>query len=167
MHWFIAHLISYYSKNKKFGLDLGCGFRHWKEFFQCNHIGIDLNTRLAQPDFFGSAQNIPFKSDSFDFLCCITVLPYVKNIDKAIREIKRVMKTEAIAVIIVQNPRGMNLNKNENLTNRFTMKTLNQKLFSYGFRSIRHKNLKTFFYSTYYDLTSLYAFAIVQKTISS
>ena len=77
------------------------------------------------------------------------------------------MKTEAIAVIIVQNPRGMNLNKNENLTNRFTMKTLNQKLFSYGFRSIRHKNLKTFFYSTYYDLTSVYAFAIVQKPISS
>lgn len=32
-HWFIAHLISYYSTEKKFGLDLGCGQRNWKEFF--------------------------------------------------------------------------------------------------------------------------------------
>jgi len=168
-HWFIAHLISHYSTDKKLGLDLGCGQRNWKEFFQCDHIGLDLpiklqNQKHERPDIAGTIVNIPFVSNSFDFISCITVLPYVENIDYAFREIYRVMKPNGIAVIIVQNPRGMKLHeKTQNYINRFTMKTLKQRLVSYGFKSIRHKNLKTLFYSTYFDFTSVYAFAIVQK----
>jgi ubiquinone/menaquinone biosynthesis C-methylase UbiE len=168
-HWFIAFLVSNYSKKKKMGLDLGSGRRNWKEFFQCNHIGLDLPNKLnnkikERPDISGTIVELPFVNDSFDFISCITVLPYVENVDRAFREIYRVMKPNGIALIIVQNPRGIKLHENtQNYINKFTMKTLNQRLTSYGFKSIRHKNIKSFFYSIYFDLTSVYAFAVVQK----
>ena len=168
-HWFIAFLVSNYSKKKKIGLDLGSGQRNWKEFFQCDHIGLDLpiklhNKKEERPDISGTIVELPFVNNSFDFISCITVLPYVKNVDNAFREIYRVMKPNGVAIIIIQNPRGIKLHeKTQNYINKFTMKTLTKKLIFYGFKSIRHKNLKTFFYSTYFNFTSVYAFAIVKK----
>ncbi|MEO9277733.1 MAG: class I SAM-dependent methyltransferase [Nitrososphaera sp.] len=156
-----------YSSGKKLGLDLGSGYRNWDEFFKCDYIAFDLPSQINQekqkrPDVCGNAVCLPFKNDTFDFLSCYSVLPYIKNLDVVFKEMYRVMKPYSVAVIIVQNPRGMKLNKEVNFTNCLDTKKLNKLLRSYGFKSIKHHNLKVYFYSTYYDLTSVYAYAIVQ-----
>ena len=166
-HWFTSFLTQKYSIGKSLGLDLGSGYRNWHEFFCCKYIAFDLPSKMKQekqkrPDICGTATALPFKDDAFDFLTCYSVFPYVVNLDKCITEIHRVMKTTGIAVIIVQNPRGMSINKEEYFENPLNSKQLHVKLHAHGFRSVKHKSLKVYFYSTYYNLTSVYAYAIVQ-----
>ena len=48
IHWFTRYLTEYYSKNKKIGLDIGCGKRPYDKYFQCNYIGMDLPPNLAK-----------------------------------------------------------------------------------------------------------------------
>ncbi|OLC93318.1 MAG: hypothetical protein AUI92_03165 [Thaumarchaeota archaeon 13_1_40CM_3_38_6] len=167
-HWFTSFLTRNYSSGKKLGLDLGSGYRNWHEFFNCNYVAFDLPSQINQekenrPDVCGNAICLPFKDDAFDFLSCYSVLPYVENLDRVFKEIYRVMKPCGIAVIIVQNPRGMKLNKEVDFVNCLDEKKLNKLLHSYGFKSIKYHNLKVYFYSTYYNLTSVYAYAIVQS----
>lgn len=165
-HWFTAYLTSYYSEGKKLGLDVGSGYKNWHEFFKCEYLAFDLPLGLKQlketrPDVYATACSIPFKDNTFDFLSCYSVLPQVDNVDLALDEMYRVMKPNSTAVFVVQNPRAMKLNKDQKFINKFNSNSLHQKLYSHNFRSIKHKNLKAFFYSTYYDKTSLYAYAIV------
>jgi len=166
-HRFIAFLSSYYSARKKMGLDSGCGYRNWNEFYKCECIGFDLpltlqNKKDQRPDICGTAHYLPFKDNSFDFLACYTTLPYISDVDSVLQEMYRVMRPKSVAVIIVQNPRGLALHEEQQYANRFDSKKLHKKLFSHGFKSIKHKNPKVFFYSAFYDLTSVYAFAIVE-----
>lgn len=166
-HWFTSFLTQKYSTGQKLGLDLGSGYRNWHEFFRCEYVAFDLPSKMKQekqkrPDVCGTATVLPFKDDVFDFLTCYSVFPYIVNLDAALKEIYRIMKPSGIAVIIIQNPRGMSINKEEYFENRLNSKQLHEKLHSHGFRSIKHKNLKVYFYSLYYNLTSVYAYAIVQ-----
>ncbi len=165
-HWFTSFLTSHYSRGKKLGLDLGSGYRNWHEFFQCDYVALDLPVKINQekknrPDVCGNAMRLPFKDDTFDFLSCYSVLPYVENLNLVFNEVHRVMKPDGVAVFIVQNPRGMKLNE-VNFVNCLSEGKLNKLLQLNGFKSIRHRNLKVYFYSIYYNLTSVYAYAIVQ-----
>ena len=166
-HWFTSFLTRKYSREKKLGLDLGSGYRNWHEFFQCDYIAFDLPIQLKQekekrPDVCGNAMYLPFKDGVFDFLSCYSVLPYVENLDLLFKEVHRVMKPSGVAIFIVQNPRGMKLNKEVNFVNCLSDRKLNLLLYSHGFSSIKHHNLKVYFYSTYYNFTSVYAYAIVK-----
>lgn len=167
-HWFHSFLTQHYSSGKKLGLDLGSGKRNWQEFVKCECIGLDLPTELKnkkneQPDVCATALNLPFKSNTFDFLFSYSAFPYIEGTERVFDEMYRVMKPNSTAVIIIQNLRGIKLHENEqNYANKFDSRTLHKKLFSHGFRSIKHKNLKVLFYSTYYNLTSVYAYAIIE-----
>lgn len=149
------------------GLDVGSGNRNWKEFCKCDCIGIDLpltlkNPKENLPDVCGSAVSLPFRDNSFDFLSCYSVLSYVEDLDGSLQEIHRVLKSNGFAVIIVVNPRGMALHKEVYWKNRLNSEKLHKKLFLNGFKSIKHRNPKALLYSIYYNLTSVYAYAIVQ-----
>ena len=165
-HWFTAYLTSYYSKGKTLGLDVGSGYRNWHEFFQCKYLAVDLPSKLNQvkskrPDVSCTSCYLPFKDNSFDFLSCYSVIPEIINIDLALEEMKRVLKPNGIAIFIVQNLRAMKLNK-QNFVNQFDSKMLNNKLQSHNFKSIKHKNFQTLLFSHYYNVTSLYQYAIVK-----
>ncbi len=165
-HWFTRYLSSCYSSGKKLGLDLGCGHRGWSKYYNCSCIGLDLPTTLKypifeRPDVCGNVTKLPFKENSFDFVACYSVIPYVEKIDDFFIELFRVMKPDGIAVIIIQNLRGLALNKQQKYANQFDSKTLHKKLADHGFKSIKHYNMKTLFYSIYYNMTSVYAYAIV------
>ena len=166
-HKFTSYLTEYYSQNKKFGLDIGCKKRPYDDLYSCKYIGIDIPsdnpvTNPTFPDIYSSGEFLPFNDDTFDFITCYSVIPYVKNVGNLFNEMYRVMKSSGVAVVIIMNLKGLSLQPNTHFVNRFNSNQLHQELNRHGFKSIKHHNPKTFFLSTYYDKTSVYAYAIVQ-----
>jgi len=98
-------------------LDIGCGnARNLKPFiekgFECT--GIDSSKELitiAKEQVHdakllqATATKLPFPDKSFDYVICLAVLHHLKPKDheKAVKEIKRVLKPEGIAAIAVWN----------------------------------------------------------------
>jgi len=82
-------------------------------------------------------------------------------VDKFFEEMFRVMKSLGVAVIIIMNLKGLALQPKTNFEHKLNSNELHNKLKQHGFKSIKHKNPKVFFLSTYYDMTSVYAYAIV------
>ncbi len=167
-HWFTVYLTEHYSKNKKLGLDIGCKTKPYENNYKCACIGLDLPSDIFQnnsskPDIYGTGDTLPFPDNSFDFITCYSVVPYVKNIDRFFSEMNRVVKPSGTSVIIIMNLRGLNLQPQTKFENRFNSTQLHKKLKQNGFESIKFKNPKAFLLSTYYDFTSVYAYAIVKS----
>jgi ubiquinone/menaquinone biosynthesis C-methylase UbiE len=166
-HWFTTYLTDFYSKNKKIGLDIGCGKQPYKEIYNCHYTGIDIpsiqmNDAKNKPNFFAIGENLPFKDKTFDFISCYSVIPYVENINKFLNELYRVSKNDCIAVITIMNLRSLSQDPDTNYPNKFSSKELTKKLEEHGFKSIKYKNPKTLFWSTYFNSTSVYSYAIVK-----
>ena len=166
-HKFTSYLTKHYSTKKQLGLDIGCRQRPYDDLYQCKYIGIDLPSSVSyadniKPDIFATGEFLPFKDDTFDFVSCYSVVPYVKNVDGFFDEMYRIMQSTGIAVIIIMNIKGLNLQPETNFEQRYSSKDLQEKLNAHNFISIKHKNPKTFFLSTYYDKMSVYAYAIVK-----
>lgn len=89
------------------------------------------------------------------------MIPYVKNVDHLFGEMYRVLKSKGIALIIIMNLRGLSLHPDTDFKNRYSRANLNQKLKEHNFKSIIERNIKAWFWSRYYDLTSVYAYAVV------
>ena len=70
-------------------LDIGCGGRKLPYF-----IGIDIDKK-SDADVICDVHNLPFKDKSVDFIFANGIFCYV-NADKAISEIKRVLKGKFI-----------------------------------------------------------------------
>jgi len=165
-HWFTTYLIDNYSKNKKIGLDIGCGKKPYREIYNCQYVGIDLPSQQSnyniEPDFFALGENLPFADNSFDFISCLSVIPYVKNIDKFLDDMHRIIQNNGIAVITIMNLKALAKDPTGDYPNKFSTKQLEQKLSEHGFKSIKTKNLKALCWSTYFDRTSVYSYAIVK-----
>ena len=77
-------------------LDIGCGTGISSDF-DCFVIGIDPSTELLKLNkngikVLGTAENIPFKDNSFDYVISVTAIHNFKNIENSINEMKRVGK---------------------------------------------------------------------------
>lgn len=102
-------------------LDVGCGsggyinLSYYKELEKEYRIyGIDfleeniisIKKRYPGGSFrVGDVHNLPFKDNSFDAILARHVLEHVYNIEKTIREIKRVCKKNALLFVAVPHPR--------------------------------------------------------------
>ena len=64
----------------------------------------------------GDISNLPFKDNSFDLILCINVLEHIRDYKKALMEIKRVLKPDATAIIVVVNKESL---INEDIFNDF------------------------------------------------
>lgn len=163
-HWFHSYLLQHYSKDKNLALDVGCAMRPYHEDYKCEYIGLDLSTRpyeSLKPDIFAEGSKLPFQDYKFDLLVSYAVIPYVKNVDNLLEEMHRVLKPKGIAVIIIMNLRGLALHPDTEFQNRYSLSKLNQKLKEHRFKSIIEKNIKAWFWSKYFDRTSVYAYAVV------
>ena len=73
----------------------------------------------------------------------------------------RVLIPNGIALIIIMNLRGLALQPQTFFWNRYDSRLLNKKLKEHRFRSIVKKNLKALVWSKWFDMTSVYAYAVM------
>ncbi len=102
------------NKNTKI-LDIGCGTGISSEF-DCYVVGIDSSIELLKQNknngkFLGIAEALPFKDDSFDYVISITAIHNFKDINKAIKEMKRVCNGRFVFTVL-RNSNRFNFIKN-------------------------------------------------------
>lgn len=166
-HWFTTYLTDHYSKNKKFGLDIGCKTRPYQDVFNCKYVGLDLPSEIfkngvKKPDIFGTGEFLPFSNNTFDFITCFSVIPYVEHIDRFLNEMFRIIKPSGTVVITIMNLKALARDPKGYYPNKFSSRQLHKKLGEHGFESIKTKNPKALVWSTYFDLTSVYSYAIIK-----
>lgn len=82
-------------------LDIGCGDGMVKRLLpNCQVIGIDVEPAYTGA-LRGSAENLPFRENRFDIVTCFDVIEHVPDQEKAIQEIKRVLKPGGLACLTV------------------------------------------------------------------
>lgn len=81
-------------------LDIGCGIKPYRDLFNsASYIGIDIedgghSNQAKTVDKFYNGVDIPYPDGSFNIVICTEVLEHVKEPEKLLNEIKRVLKTE-------------------------------------------------------------------------
>lgn len=79
-------------------LDVGCGTGHYLDLFKCNVTGIDPSEELIKQYrgdanlIVGRAEKLPFQDDEFDIVISITAIHNFEDIEKGLREMRRVGK---------------------------------------------------------------------------
>jgi len=76
-------------------LDIGCGLKKREGF-----LGIDI-VRTESVDIIAKVENLPFKDSSVDVIYTRHTLEHVDDFEKAVKEMWRVFKPNAIIEIIV------------------------------------------------------------------
>lgn len=157
-HWFIAHLIGKYTKNRKLGLDIGIGHDNWAEFKKCEMIGIDRKEESKAEIIIDLEKPLPIRNDSFDVVIAINSFNYVENSRQLLNEVNRILKTDGVLVCVIDN---------ENSTSQpyiWQQRYLDRLLRVTGFHSILSNNLKDRLYAWWYNKSSVYGFAVVKKS---
>jgi SAM-dependent methyltransferase len=88
-------------------LDIGCGTKPYKNYIAyARYIGIDgaVNVR---PDAQARSEELPFKTGYFDGVMCTEVLEHLKEPEKCVSEIHRVLKTGGYVYITVPQSWGL------------------------------------------------------------
>jgi len=100
--------------NKKL-LDIGCGAGHFLAFVKglVEPYGIDLSSvavQMAQELLreeahlhCGSAESLPYRDEYFDFVTCLGSLEHFLDMQAALKEMRRVAKTDGKILIYVPN----------------------------------------------------------------
>ena len=112
-------------------LDIGCGTGISTNFFNCKTYGIDPCKEMINQGKTnlkcGEAENIPFKDHFFDIILSITAVHHFKDLEKAIKEIKRIAKPNVqIAISIMKKARSFRKLK-ELLIKEFNLKEYNEE----------------------------------------
>lgn len=96
-------------------LDLGCGTGFVTKLLPGIVVGCDSSRKMLEQcpssvrTVYCKAESLPFKDDSFDTVFSLTVLQDVKDISKAVNEIRRVLKTSGNIIISVLDKKKVNL----------------------------------------------------------
>lgn len=129
--WVLAKLIRPRPQHRL--LDIGCGTGLSMEPYKCRKIGIDPSKGLLKqnpyPSKLASAESLPFKTNKFDYITCVTAIHNFKDIKKALDEIRRVAKPDAkmIITILKKSPKAKKIESL--LKKRFKIiKKINQKV---------------------------------------
>ncbi|MBG55779.1 MAG: hypothetical protein CL935_01445 [Deltaproteobacteria bacterium] len=96
---------------KLFGIDINLDMiRHANK--RCKNL---RNTKFSE----ANADNLPFKKEFFDAVCCTQVLLYVNDVPNVLREIKRILKPKGRIIIVETDWRGVVINSNyDSITSR-------------------------------------------------
>jgi len=101
-------------------LDVGCGTGLSAKVFDCDITGIDPAEKLLEQAPFkkikAKAESLPFKDNEFDVVIAITSIHNFDNIEKGLKEIKRVGKDQfALTVLKKAKNKQEILKKIENI----------------------------------------------------
>ncbi len=142
-------------------LDIGCGpgaivnIGYYNKFKDTQIYGIDnlkknigrIKKRFPQGVFnYSAAEKLPFKDNYFDYILARHVLEHVDDIDKTLREIKRVTKNGATIMIAVPHEKMENvlksldphyLGEGHHHQRMFTQKVIIDLLKKHGFKIIK------------------------------
>jgi len=120
----IKHFIP---KNKK-GLEVGVGTGRFAGRLGIKY-GIEPSKQMAKiaiqrgiKVFKGVAEKLPFEDESFEFLLFVTTFCFIRNVSKALKEARRVLKRNGFIVI------GF-LDKSSELGKEFLKKRKNSKFY--------------------------------------
>ncbi len=102
-------------KNKRV-LDLGCGTGIYTKILKrlgAKVFGVDISPKMLEiaksevkgVEFkLGSVYSLPYKSNYFDIVLASLVVHYFENLDKAFKEINRVLKKNGVFIFSTDNP---------------------------------------------------------------
>ncbi len=83
-------------------LDVGCG-TGLSKILGCKLVGIDSSEELIKqapfPAIRGAAENLPFDDKTFDAVVSVTAVHNFQNPEKALKEMKRVLKGNGKAAV--------------------------------------------------------------------
>jgi len=136
-------------------LDVGCGIGEFLQLYQ-NTYGIETNKYIINHCrknglrvYYGSALNIPFKENTFDGVFCSNVLEHLEKPEKAISEMKRVLKKRGILLIIVPTKKGYKKDPTHvkywdeknliNLLKKFNFRIKKISYFPFSLKFLRHR----------------------------
>ena len=80
-------------------LDVGCGEKPYKGFFQepNSYVGIDRRAKTADVKSIG--EFLPFVDSSFDTVLCTQVLEHVENSEKVLSEFNRILEDNGVLIL--------------------------------------------------------------------
>jgi ubiquinone/menaquinone biosynthesis C-methylase UbiE len=90
-------------------LDVGCGTglsSDWK----CNVVGVDpsfgLVTQGKGNRVQGFGEHLPFQDSSFDYIICVTALGNFSDVEKGLKEMKRVGKGKVVVSFLKRSSKS-------------------------------------------------------------
>ena len=93
-------------------LDIGCGTGISTNFFKVKAIGIDNNKemlKLAPKNcIYANAESLPFEDNSFNTVISVTAFQNIRNMEKALKEIKRVSSNNNICITFLKKSKKLN-----------------------------------------------------------
>jgi len=88
-------------------LDHGCGTGMLQDFLNKKIFGVDISFKMLrkskEQNIQGDVEKLPFKNNSFAAILSFTSLQNLNNIEKGLKEIKRISKKDTIIVLTILN----------------------------------------------------------------
>lgn len=95
-------------------LIIGCGSQDDMSIVndECEGVGIDISEETVKKSkeryprfeyFVADATNLPFPENSFDYVICSEVIEHIPEDEKALSEVKRVLKNNGIFIVTTPN----------------------------------------------------------------
>lgn len=116
-------------------VDVGCGIKPYKRFVKFReYIGID-ETESLNPDIVCKVESIPIADNSVDSAICTEVLEHLKEPDKCLKDIFRILKSGGYLYLTVPQTWGLHYEPNDYW--RFTNYGVKYLCENAGFKIIR------------------------------
>lgn len=113
-------------------LDIGAGTGISFDYFECNIIGIEPSKEMIKESknkniIQATAEELPFRDNSFDIIISVTAIHNFKDYKKAIKEIKRVIKPKGKIVITLLKKSTKFEEIKKELLNNFKLKEVDEE----------------------------------------
>jgi ubiquinone/menaquinone biosynthesis C-methylase UbiE len=102
-------------KKTDYLLDVGTGTGFALELFDCRKVGIDPSPKLLKkartPVIKGKAESLPFPDKIFDIVISITAIHHFDDIEKGLKEMKRVAKDKVAFSLLKKSKKFEDIKK--------------------------------------------------------
>lgn len=102
----VIEILQRYDRSEQVTLDIGCGGGEYSRYLKSYYIGIDRSEPSYAgrgPSLFGDAQELPIRCESIDLAFMVGVLYEVPDVESALSEAYRVLKSNGHLVVFDYN----------------------------------------------------------------